>query len=122
MVTNTINVPQDAEFYESEFGIDDGDILPYLRGYSQGDRWNGWACPYFEFENAKKILELVTEGGGYWEYDKATDIFRALPHMADFEESWKGLDIDVNGETKHVYAIGAYFWTWQDKSWYKPRN
>lgn len=26
-------------------------------GFTRGEDWNGWDCPYFNFEQANKILE-----------------------------------------------------------------
>ena len=32
-----------------------------FEGYTLDDRWNGWACPYFELETAKKLVALYNE-------------------------------------------------------------
>jgi hypothetical protein len=40
-------------FYESRFAIDDW-FGPF-EGWTTGERWNGWAYPYFEFDTALKM-------------------------------------------------------------------
>ena len=30
-------------------------------GYTQDEDWNGWACPYFTFEQAERIVEAYSE-------------------------------------------------------------
>jgi hypothetical protein len=32
-----------------------GDVR--FQGFTQDETWNGWACPYFTFEQAQRIVE-----------------------------------------------------------------
>lgn len=42
--------------FKSKFQIDDG---PIYEGYTNGNHWNGWACPYFTREVADQIAMLL---------------------------------------------------------------
>lgn len=75
-------------------------------GYTFGDRWNGWACPYFEFAEAERIMH---NSDGQMTYDKDTDTFTFIIDE-DNMDSWQGFDRDG----KHLYGIGAYSWVWDD--------
>lgn len=98
-------------WHEGAFEIDDY-FEPPVPGYTQGFAWNGWATPSFEYKEAKRIADQF----GDITYDEAQDAW-VLNDMDDDEPVvFKGSDIVVNGETKHVYAIGAGFWTWSDAS------
>ena len=43
------------------FQINDG---PIYMGYTSGARWNGWATPYFTFEEAQKLQAEFSKGAG----------------------------------------------------------
>ena len=48
-------------------------------GYTSGKLWNGWATPYFEFEEAKRVAEGFNECAEYpMEYDEVYDQFYIL--------------------------------------------
>lgn len=87
-----------------------------FRGYTNGDSWNGWACPYFVRSVAEQVL-IASELNGYrWTYDAARDVFsvRNEEDSADYEtEEFAGLDITVGEQAMRVYAIGAYSWIWE---------
>lgn len=40
--------------FKGKFQIEDG---PIYEGYTNGNHWNGWACPYFTREAADEIAE-----------------------------------------------------------------
>ena len=52
-------------FVNSSFTIDS---IPeqMFEGYSDGDTWNGWACPYFERMVAEKVLRASEANGYRW--------------------------------------------------------
>jgi len=72
-----------------------------------GKSWNGWECPYFTPENAKKIVELFTDG--FLTYDAEKDVYVYDPNQ-DPE------DIDIfepsNVDGQKYYAIGWGSWCW----------
>jgi hypothetical protein len=58
-----VHVPQEelallkGNFTEKHFDMDDWDET--IPGWSNGTRWNGWGCPYFE----RDVLEKAIENG-----------------------------------------------------------
>lgn len=43
-------------------------------GYTRDEDWNGWACPYFTFEQAERIVQAC-QAGISTRYDAALDAF-----------------------------------------------
>ena len=90
----------------------DGFNHPHI-GYTAGNRWNGWATPFFEVDEAIKIME---EFNSYEPeepiiYAEANDTF--MHKIADDEiELWKGTNYNTDEGIKHLYGIGAYAWIW----------
>ena len=90
-------------------------IAPAYIGYTDGDRWNGWATPYFEKEEAFRVME---------DYNKNTEIpifyneqYDTFYHFGTDNysgEMWKGEDHKTEDGIKHLYSIGAYCWVWDD--------
>jgi hypothetical protein len=98
-----------AEFYL------DADPETTFSGYTKGDTWNGWACPYFEKEVAEQIAEHHGEihryenAEEYWaEYDPDEDVFRFHDDQGEEPRTFG----PVETEKGKLYAIGAYCWTW----------
>lgn len=48
-------------------------------GFTLGGNWNGWACPYFTFEQARRIVEAHRSKGQKAWYDEARDVFAQAP-------------------------------------------
>lgn len=93
------------------FQIDDG---PVYIGYTNGDRWNGWATPYFPFEEAQKIQAEFSQGVDFpMLYDVNKDEFR-IKYDDDEPYIWKGEDIQTVDGIKHLYGIGAYSHIWDE--------
>lgn len=98
---------------ETRFSIDTlGDRL--FDGFTKGEEWNGWACPYFTFEQAQTLVQAYKEVGKKAWYDEASDAF-------SFEvEGGEETDIDtfpaeeISG--RRVYSVGAFCWIWEDES------
>ncbi|GAB4523355.1 MAG: hypothetical protein OHK0046_36950 [Anaerolineae bacterium] len=95
------------------------DSLPsQFNGYTAGEMWNGWACPFFEREEAEKVLSASEANGYRWEHNAVDDtyIVRHVDDPADYEaEIISPVTIQVNDiGTIKAYAIGAYSWTWQE--------
>lgn len=81
-----------------------------FKGFTNGDEWNGWACPYFTFDEAVRIKNAHNNAGlldAY--YDEQKDIF--VFEFPDGSEEYKS-DV-INGNT--VYAIGNGAWIWEEK-------
>lgn len=84
-------------------------------GYTSGKLWNGWATPYFELDEAKRVAEGFNECAEYpMEYDDIYDQFYILDKETEELETWKGNDISTAEGIKHLYGIGAYSWVWDE--------
>lgn len=87
----------------------------YFDGYTDGDSWNGWACPYFTQETAEAILNTSKENGYTWSYDETAACFivRHNEDPEDYEpERFAGVKILAENREIIVFAIGAYSWAW----------
>lgn len=115
-------------YRKARFQIEDGEVFP---GFTRGEHWNGWACPFFIYDVAVKIAEYYhppVEKGcqpeSHWRYEETTDsflFFSADDEAYDVEHgeiyepyTCKGMDIVVNGENFHVYDIGMGAWCWDE--------
>jgi hypothetical protein len=89
-------------------------------GYTSGARWNGWATPCFEIDEALAVMKEFNADDPEFPmfYDKTTDSF-CIDNTEDkiFEE-WKGENIETEDGIKHLYDIGAYSWVWEDTTEY----
>lgn len=92
---------------KSVFYIDGG---PAYIGYTNGDRWNGWATPYFTYEEAEKIQTSMPR----LLYDVNKDEFRIKYDGDDEPYIWKGEDIQTVDGKLHLYGIGAYSHIWDE--------
>lgn len=79
--------------------------------------WNGWACPYFEYNIALSILELVSSSNGdTWDYVEDEDTFyvnRKDAQDSGAPEEFSSLLIEFEDKEIKVYGIGAYYWIWE---------
>lgn len=93
----------------------DGFKYPHI-GYTTGTRWNGWATPYFEVDEALKVMEEfnATDPEFPITYDKETDTFSIEEIGGGNGDKWKGTNYLTDEGIKHLYGIGAYSWTWED--------
>lgn len=88
-----------------------GDL--YFHGIATDQRWNGFACPLFSFEEANRLTMINNEtaGAGYLEFDSELDAYH---FWQDGHDQTKTPDvyaaIEISG--KNYYAIGAFSWCW----------
>ncbi len=86
-------------------------------GYTNGDTWNGWACPYFEKSEAERVLQASEANHYIWSYDSNQDAFivRSNDDPEDYEpEIFEAVRRHVEGGGEViVYGIGAYSWIWE---------
>lgn len=88
-------------------------------GYTKGETWNGWSCPYFAENEAKAIIESLKEDGtpGHLNSEKQIVIL----HMDDgFEEPEVYHGEFVQGCNEILYPIGAYEWVWDEETEEQP--
>lgn len=91
----------------------DGFKYPHI-GYTEGIRWNGWSTPYFEIDEAFKVMQEFNACAPDDPiiYAEASDTF--MHKIADDEiELWKGKNYQTDEGIKHLYGIGAYSWVWE---------
>lgn len=94
------------------FQINDG---PVYIGYTNGDRWNGWATPYFTLEEAQKLQAEFDQGDGLrMFYDCRADKFILQYEEEDEPYVWKGEDVQTVDGKLHLYGIGAYSHIWDE--------
>lgn len=61
-----------------------------FHGITAGQRWNGWACPMFSFEEANRLTALNNDsefcGSISYDADKDAFLFRSEDQDGDFAE------------------------------------
>lgn len=87
-------------------------VEQFFDGFSRGEDWNGWARPYFTFEQAQQIIEAHRSRGWKAWYDEKEDSFA-------FDFSHDGLDeVDVfppvELDSRKLYPVGAGCWVWEE--------
>jgi hypothetical protein len=101
------------------FQINDG---PIYMGYTSGARWNGWATPYFQLEEAQKLQAEWSQSEDLTiVYDVTKDAFVCKYEDDDQPYIWEGEDIQTEDGIKHLYGIGAYSHIWDDLDDYDKR-
>lgn len=78
-------------------------------GYTQGETWNGWACPYFTFEQAERLVQAHSEKGFRAWYDADSDAFSFEIEASDDIDSFSAQEI----EGIKLYPIGTGCWIWE---------
>jgi hypothetical protein len=112
-------------FYKTKFYImdvrDDRDLF---EGYTHGEYWNGWACPYFTLEEGKRLIAYLNDlhkQEGYenmpvptqkHRYDAETDQFYIMDDNDEYEPLIYGR-VDIEG-LPPLYEIGSWYWVWSD--------
>lgn len=91
--------------YKALFSMDCMDVN--IEGLTYGNTWNGWACPYFTYENALKLGELMPDF--FLKYDAETDSFKANSDDNDNEE----FTAEVIDGVKY-YGVGNMSWCWYE--------
>lgn len=85
-----------------------------FEGFTRGEVWNGWDCPYFDFEQANNILKscnnlrsiIAQEPLAY--YDLSLDAF-VFPDEDDSE-----VFAPFTEDGKKYCPIGAFCWIWEE--------
>ncbi len=93
---------------ETKFALD---FIPgkTFTGFTTGDDWNGFACPYFTFAQAQKLVSAWNEVDSQASYDEEQDAFVFETHdVPDETETYQPLEI--NGSK--YYPVGTQSWIW----------
>ncbi len=92
----------------------------YYEGYHIKERrWNGFATPKFEKRVADIICQKCSSSDLKIQYDeeKASYIVTVYEGNEIIDTySFDKFIIDTTEGKKEVYAIGSYYWTWDDYS------
>ena len=86
-----------------------------FEGFTKGETWNGWDCPYFSFEQANKILKTFNDlrsiigQSDLAYYDSGADSF-VFPINDEDPEIYYA---DIEDGIKY-YPIGAFSWIWEE--------
>lgn len=92
-----------------------GDFADAYIGYTSGYLWNGWATPYFEKDEAERVVAGYNELALFpMYYDADSDSYKTDDVDGFDGDCWQGEDIQTEDGTKHLYGIGAYSWVWDD--------
>jgi hypothetical protein len=98
-----------ALFGKGKFAMTDAERA--FDGWSNGQLWNGWEMPGFEFQVCKEILAWM--GDDKARYDGDRDVF--ITANQDGEEIWPAESIAIRDGTRiKVYGLGAGSWTWEE--------
>lgn len=87
-----------------------------LDAWTDGETWNGWAVPYFEYGAALDLVTLYNQQHGLrppgaW-YDAVADVFCFVLDGAAEPECFGPIPIPGAGPAAKLYPIGARAWIW----------
>jgi hypothetical protein len=108
-----VKVPEDLlrnpTWYSAEFYAEW--IEKAYVGWTTGERWNGWATPHFEFDEAMRYAR----DAGNTRYDRLGHAFITDIEGWDEPEIDQALVITVPDRGRlTVYPIGSGSWTWSE--------
>ena len=97
-----------ALFHKGRFSLADGERV--FEGWSNGQLWNGWEMPRFEFAVCGEILKSL--GDEQARFDEKADAFVTMTNGE--EEAWAAEEITItDGSRIKVYPVGAGSWIWE---------
>lgn len=95
---------------KGRFGFDSEAEYPYV-GYTSGQRWNGWECPWFELDEAQQIVADATHTGSKYNPDK--DCFEQRDYADDEVYALPAQSILCEGKYVRVYIV-VDGWCWDE--------
>ena len=104
-------------FHKDRFTIEDW-FGPF-EDWTAGQRWNGWECPYFEFDTAIRMVDMwinttFGEEQRQARYDEERDEFCFCGGGLEEWDCFGAQTIETEEKTIKVYPIGAFCWIWSD--------
>ena len=107
------NKPQQKTPFTAKTFTIDHDI--FADGITDGTRWNGWECPYFNFDEATKILssqtpknECIESGCTYYE------ISADGLHIVETSEEAIYVSDSIIVDGQRYFPIGRFCWVWEE--------
>ena len=102
--------PTKPAWRKGRFGFDSEAEYPYV-GYTSGQRWNGWECPWFELDEAQQIVADCSHAGSKYNPDK--DCFEQRDYADDEVYALPAQSILVDGKYIRVYIV-VDEWCWEE--------
>jgi hypothetical protein len=83
-----------------------------LEGYTFGNTWNGWACPYFTYAQAQEVVRVFNEQHCCeCSYESTSNTFL---FKNDNDDTFGSVTIELVGTATEVYPIGNGCWVWSE--------
>lgn len=83
-----------------------------LEGYTFGNTWNGWACPYFTYAQAQEVVRVFNEQHCCeCSYEPTSNTFL---FKNDNDDTFGSITIKLAGRVTELYPIGAGCWIWSE--------
>jgi hypothetical protein len=86
-----------------------------FEGVTNGQKWNGFYCPYFDLETTKNILNTLQDiedamkwGYSYYLLNEECNL------IFEYTEDGKEVHFPITFEGKQYFAIGFCNWVWQE--------
>lgn len=111
---NEIVHPTPAGFRPGQFTIDG--LTGIYQGFTRGETWNGFAVPYFPLAEARRVADDYAaqpagpDGQTAAVYDADLDVVRLYDPSSEAWDEYGPVDV----EGRHLYPVGAQYWTWED--------
>lgn len=103
-----------TKLHPAKFSIDTlGSVV--FEGFTSGETWNGWDCPYFTFEQGQKVMEVFNATNtaetarAPSRYDEERDAFCFFIESIEDSDDFYALII----EGQKFYPIGTGCWIWE---------
>jgi hypothetical protein len=113
--TSRYRVADEAErgralFRRAKLSLMDSEV--HFTGWTNGEKWNGWAKPHFELAEGHRLIEWLK--GDRSQYDAAQGAFVTISQDGE-AEVWAASSIAItDGSSIKAYPIGAGAWCWDE--------
>lgn len=88
-----MNPMRTTQFQKAIFALDafEGE---QFEGYTTGETWNGFACPYLTFESAQRLMAVLSAEGQIAFYDAADQFVCAKEDSKDDPDRYSAADVE----------------------------
>jgi len=84
-----------------------------FQGYTRDEDYNGFACPYFSYDQAMPILQAWVEHGLAANYDENSDEFVFEVSGGDAGNEFQRFGA-IYADGLKLYPIGVFDWIWTE--------
>ncbi len=85
-----------------------------FEGFTEDKKWNGWACPYFTFEQALKVADAHKRVISNAWYDQKSDTFNFQMDEDDKDDIESYEPVEIEGQK--FYPVGHSQWVWEESN------